>query len=691
MAITTESSVWLLLLCFLAGAVYAGILYFRIPRGDYPGWLLILLAVLRFLSVSAIAFLLTSPLIRIVEESVQKPVILIGVDNSASVRMGKDSLFNKDSLPGRIADLCERLKVKYQPELFSFGERISKGFNGTYDEKETDISAFLNEISGRYYNRNVGALILATDGIFNSGTDPYYASRHLTFPVYTIALGDTNLRKDIFIRQIRCNKRVYMGSPFPVQVFFEMDKTLGVPASLVIKQGEKTLAKKEIRATSDQFSGKTDFMLEPSGTGVQKFSVTISPVDGEASILNNRQEFFVEVLESKEKIAILYDLFHPDVNAMHQALEQSERYEVDQFALRNSSLFAPEKYDLIILNQVPSISSGFDLGPLMKSGKSILFILGSQSDINAFNQLNAGLIISAARLSFTEARPALNPDFTLFTLPADFCETINDWPPLLAPFGLYQYGPMTDKLFTQKIASAVTNIPLFLLNPGPQRKIGIIAGENLWRWRLFDYFTHSNFGLFDEVITKTVQYLMVKDDRSFFRVNVNPTIRENENIRMEAQVYNASYERITDPEVTITIENEERKAFPFTFSKSEDGYYLNAGFFPPGTYTYVATANSGKLRYTRKGSFIVTPVNIESLRLIADHGLLLRIAAAHDGKMIRPEEMDNLLKLIREREDIHSVSYTSRHFSDLVGNMWFFLTILVLLAVEWLIRKRNGI
>jgi hypothetical protein len=59
--------------------------------------------------------------------------------------------------------------------------------------------------------------------------------------------------------------------------------------------------------------------------------------------------------------------------------------------------------------------------------------------------------------------------------------------------------------------------------------------------------------------------------------------------------------------------------------------------------------------------------------------------------MVYPEKMDYLAGKISAREDIKPVIYTQKRFSDLVGNPWVFLIIIVLLAAEWFIRKRNGI
>jgi hypothetical protein len=670
---------------------YAVFLYYRIPPRDNGKWLIRALMIIRFLSVSTIAFLLTSPLIKKINESVEKPVIIIGIDNSSSLLMTKDSLFIKNNFPVKVNELISRFQQKFVTEVYSFGDRVSKGLNGKFDQKQTDISSFFSEVEDRFFKRNVGAVILVTDGIYNKGSDPFYAAKNIPFPIYTIALGDTDLKKDIYIKQVRYNKRVYKGDKFPVEITVAMDKCEGLSTLLSISKGNNILLTKEMKSTTERYSQKITFLIESKEIGVQKYVISAGAIEGEASTLNNRQECFVDVLDSKEKIAILFDLSHPDINTIRRALEISDRYEVEEINLKDISGFIPEKYDLIVLYQLPSIRSDYNVEPLINSGKPILIILGTQIDLNTFNRLKAGLIINSSKLMFSETLPVLNENFTLFTIVKTNKNIVGEYPPLTAPFGTFQYGPMTDILFFQKIGTTETTSPLVMFVQGQRGKIGVIAGENIWRWRVQNYFQHSNFESFDEIINKIVEFLTVKVDESLFKIKVSPVISENESVRLEAEVYNSTHELINGPEVNITIYDPDKKAFPFVFSKSENAYYLNAGYFLPGKYIYDATVKVGKLIHKKNGYFLITSVNLESINLIADHNLLFRLASSHDGKTVLPDKMDSIVNMVTSREDIHSVSYITQQLTDLIGNIWLFVFILFLLSTEWLIRKRNGL
>ena len=163
------------------------------------------------------------------------------------------------------------------------------------------------------------------------------------------------------------------------------------------------------------------------------------------------------------------------------------------------------------------------------------------------------------------------------------------------------------------------------------------------------------------------QYLSTKEDKSFFRVHIENKVYENEPVGIEAELYNASYELINQPDVKITITDGDNKSYPFIFSKTLKSYYLNAGNFPAGEYAYKATVKAGTGAYEKTGKFFIEKVNIENSNLIADHNLLFRIAAAHDGEMLTRDDIGKLAGLILARQDIRSVSISQKRLSDLIS------------------------
>ena len=674
----------------LLGAVYAVTLYYHDLKQGLKQILHRVMLVFRFLSVSIISFLLLGPLVKQTDKIVEKPIVILGIDNSKSMILTADSGYTRNIFPKAIDSLVGVLQKKCEVKIYSIGDRLTSGFDASYSGVKTDISSFFNEISTRFSNRNAAALILASDGIYNEGTDPFYAAGKITFPVYSIALGDTVLKKDILIRKVIANKTAYKGDKFPVEVLVEMNKCAGSMAKLDLMQGAKVLETKEIRANSDHSIQKLTFMLEAREKGVVKYSLQLSRIEGEGSNENNSASFIVEVLDIRHKIALVFDSPHPDVTAIEKGLEGSSHFEIE--LLRANDLpKSYDKYDLVILNQLPSVTNIADFGPLFKSKASLLFIIGSQTDINTLNNLKQGLTINAAKNSFSESQPVVNDEFLLFSMDKNDLAVFREFPPLQCPFGTYQFSPLTNVLCYQKIGNVTTRTPMIMFTRVADKKVGFINGENIWRWRISDFIQQSNHESFDLMIDKIAQYLCTKDDKSFFRINMNSRISENEPVEIDAEVFNASYELINEPEVNVVFTDAENKTYPFIFNKTSNAYYLNAGLFPIGEYNYKATVKVGSEVFQKSGKFFIDQVNIESSNLVADHNLLYRIANSHDGEMVNQSDISKLADKILAREDIRSVSIFQKKMSDLIGNPWVFILILTLLTVEWIIRKREGI
>ena len=92
----TDYPIWFSAFCILAGALYAFVLYQKEKRfNESPVWIRVGIPVLRFLSVTLIAFFLLSPLMKNISRTVEKPIIIFAQDNSESVIAGKDSGYYK--------------------------------------------------------------------------------------------------------------------------------------------------------------------------------------------------------------------------------------------------------------------------------------------------------------------------------------------------------------------------------------------------------------------------------------------------------------------------------------------------------------------------------------------------------------------------------------------------------------------
>ncbi len=692
MELITEQPLWYLLFCLLLGAVYAFILYRKDSLlTDAPLWLKRTMIGLRFITVSFLSFLLLSPLFKISVSEIEKPIIVIAQDNSESLLIGKDSAFYKHEYTAQVNNLVKKLGDKYEVKTFSFGDKVSEGINFNYTEKQTNVSQLFDEIYNKFSNRNVGAIVLASDGLYNQGSNPLYAADKLKLPIYTIALGDTNIQKDIVLKKVLHNKIAFLGNVFPLELTIDAKQCKGLSTAVTVEKDSLVLFRKVLAIGSNTFHAIVPLTLEAKVKGMQHYKVRVAEVTGEISKTNNIKDIYIEVLENKQKILILADAPHPDIAAIKQSIESNQSYEVKSMLTEKFDGLA-NKYNLVILHQLPSKTNPITaiLEKLKASGTSVLYIVGSNSSIPLLNKAGTGITILGDQNKTNEVLATVSQDFSIFTVSDDLRNAVSSWPPLLAPFGTYKQNANGYPLLKQQVGSVKTDMPLLSFSDEGNSKTGVLSGEGIWKWRLRNFAEKNNHDAVNELITKTVQYLSVKEEKGHFRVIGKNNFMENEPVMFDAEVYNDSYELVNTSEVKINIQNKNRKSFPFTFSKTEKAYTLNAGYLPAGMYSYQATAKAGDKVYTSKGIFSISPLQVEFSETEADHHLLYSLAKKFDGAMLFPIEMDKLFKILNEREDIKPLSYSQKRLNEVINLKLIFFLLLLLLSAEWFLRKRNG-
>ncbi|MDB5228676.1 MAG: hypothetical protein JWN78_2869 [Bacteroidota bacterium] len=648
---------------------------------------------MRFLSTTLIAFLLLSLLIKSKKTEEEKPVILLLQDNSSSLNVSFGN-FSKVKYAEQLQSLQDKLKDKFQVISYNFGDVLSEFKKPDYSEKETDISGAIDELFTRHASQNIGAIILSSDGIFNKGNSPLYNKNALSIPFYTIALGDTSIKKDALIKSVRYPEIVYLGDQFNINVQIEANHLQGQTTVLdIISPEGKSILNKVITITDDRFAFQADAVGDASKPGILQYTVRLKTVTGETITENNVDVAYIEVIDGRQKVLMLYDAPHPDVKAFKNAIEENKNYQFDEADIKTFNGNYKDA-DLIILDGLPSIGATAQLsviGEVVNSNIPILWILSSNTNIAQFNTLQKILQITGTSLNGNDVYPVYQSSFSKFTLNETTLKLIQTLPPLLAPYGKYQLATTADIFYKQQIGSVPTNDPLILFNEVNGKKIGMICGEGIWRWRLNEFMQTKNFNATDEIINKCVQYLTVKADKRRFRVHSPKNVyNANESIRLDAELYNESYELVNDVDANCVVKGDNGKEYSFTFDKTINAYTLNAGILPVGKYTANAKANyKGKLN-TASCNFAVRPVIIETLNTQANHQLLNILANQSGGKMYTPANMEEIANDIEKNNKVKTILYDTFNTRPLIDIKWLFFLILILLSGEWFIRKFNG-
>lgn len=672
------------LLCFVAGFVFSAILYVRDKQNaERSKILLYSLAALRFASISIIALLLLDVFMKRLVNETEKPVIILAQDNSSSLVAGKDSTEIKNEYTKALTSFVNAVKDKYDVKTYQFDSDSKPSETFDFKGKETDISKLFLDLENNYANKNIGAIILATDGIYNKGTNPLYSISKFNAPVYTIALGDTIPLKDTWIQSINHNQVAYLGNSFPAEVVVNAIDLKDKSVTVSIAQSGKLLKSELVNINSNNFSSTLNFLLEADKPGIQKYTVSISTLDVDKNKQNNSQSFVIDVIDNREKVLILANAPHPDIAAIEQSISSAQTYEVE-VALINDFTKPLKPYSLIILHQTPTLPQRI-INELKANNQSVFFI---GNDVFNFATGQNIKRIGEARKNDVEA--VFKKEFPLFNISSELQNYFKEFPAVKCNFGNTSITNGANALLTQKIGVVEIDEPLMVFSETNGVKSCGFSGDGLWRWRMRDFADHGNHNLFNELISKTVQYLSVKADKSFFRVFTKKIINENEAIDFTAEVYNQSYELVTEPDVTLILKDDKGKAYNYTFNKKQTMYSLSAGQFAAGEYSYEAKVKFGDKLYTKSGIVIIKEIVSEKINTVANHQLLFQMAKQSGGKLFYRNQLEQLQKEILSSESIKSITYSHKQLTDLVNLKWIFGIILLLLSVEWFLRKHNG-
>jgi hypothetical protein len=695
--------VWLWLVCLLAGALYSWILYRKdeltsADSGNRHHWKW-LMAAFRFLAVSLIAFLLINPYVRSTVNRIEKPIVALLQDQSASAGQFT-SAQDSAGYTAAINEMLKQLEEKFEVRAFSFSEEMDE-LNFQFTGASTNIGRALNEVNDRFTNQNLGAVIVASDGLYNSGSNPAYSLPNI--PVYSIAMGDSTRRKDIRINRVLVNRKVYLNDYFTMQVEWlaQLAASEAVQVSLYRREAEQKLfmESKSFSVEGNAASGTVEFVLRAAKPGILHYRIELSPVAGETSTANNVRDVFVEVAEKKQKIFLLANSPHPDVAAIVQSATALGNYEVEVgYGADVPASFS--EYSVFILHQVPSGTSNPDqwIQQLKKAAKPVWFIAGAQTNAGVFSSVQNSVRITNANGSVNQALPVLNSEFSLFQLTEESKKLLQSVPPLQALFGEYRLLPLASAALTQKIGSVYTSLPLLALSEGSDGRIAVLCGEGLWKWRLHDFRLNSNHRAFQQLISSILQFLAVDENKNPFVVRLQKdygeetgrVFGENEQVNFTAELRNESNQLVNDVDASLLIRNEAGNVFPFQFSKTGSQYSLNAGYLPAGSYTYTGAVNRNGKQFTSSGAFTVELVELEQLTKQADHQLLYLLSSKSGGQMFYPSQIAEAADSILALTSLKPVMYSSTRTQPFISWQWLLIPIILLLAAEWGIRKFLG-
>lgn len=152
---------------------------------------------------------------------------------------------------------------------------------------------------------------------------------------------------------------------------------------------------------------------------------------------------------------------------------------------------------------------------------------------------------------------------------------------------------------------------------------------------MFNFMQNNQFSAFDDLISKTIQYLSIKEDKRKFRTYLAKNVwDENENIVFGAELYNDSYQMINDPDVNLSVIDENGKTLPILLIKKKKDINWTSDICAPGCTNTKLPPTIMVNIIVGEGKFSVASIQLETTETTADHSLLASLSNQSGGKKV---------------------------------------------------------
>ena len=701
-------------LCSVAAAMFA----YRITVPPISSAKRYVLIFLRSLGLFLIFFLIGEPLLSLITHSVDQPVATVLVDNSQSMaihdRTGKRDEQLKSILSSNIwRDIGKDGRLAYS--LFDAKIKNIAAINNdslTLKGEATDIAATLKLLKQTSASSNLQAVVLVTDGNSTVGMNPLYEAEELGVPIFTIGVGDTSEQKDILIRKVLTNDITYAGTKVPVNVSVHSTGFGGERVQVSLHDGAVTLDEKSLmleHGTQD-YLVPLSFVTDKEGT--RKFTAEISQLPGELALQNNRISFFTKVLKSKMRVAFIAGAPGEDAAFIRSALTNDKNIEVKSFIEKNDGQFYENDLTTQALNEVDCLALvGFPTAhsqprslqavlDAASRAKPLLTVLSRTMDFDKLHALDPVLpfnVMSAAansELQVFATVPDAQRNNPILRIDAG-ANTVDLWsklPPVFRQQGIFRSKIESEILAGVRFQSMLLNDPFIVARNVNKMKSLSVLGYGLWRWKMLSDAGSGTGQVFENFISNAIRWLTTQEDERRIRVQASKhAFTTQDAVEFSAQVYDENYQPVDDAQIEVRAQCGAEINL-LTMNSLGNGQYSGVyDRLQEGEYKFTAAVTvNGAAVGNDQGVFSVGGINAEFIETRMNKQLLQQIALQTGGCYYDSNELGSLPHDVTSLPNFKPREVSKSAEIEIWNSRWMLTFIVLVFALEWFIRKRNG-
>ncbi|GEM_PF-3750159 len=606
------------------------------------------------------------------------PLLVVGIDHSASITATRDSVFYADTFFPRLRRLLETHRGVWRIDTLLVGGRLRRGMPDSFTDAASNLSGFLLRLQQGYADRPLHGVVFITDGIANAGPPPTSVPFETLPPVATVRMGDTTPQWDTRIAGVEYNRRVRAGHPVPVRIFIEAPPRLDGQGRVQVRVDGRPVW--TIRKPWAQLAAAPlDVQLSPLDSGLHQVTIVLDPVPQEKNTRNNVRHLLIKASEYRYRALLVMLGPHPDGGALARRIAALDGWSVDVLtaaAVRNKRLPDLDDYQVLILYEWPPRRS-----------------VGPPSLMNRIRNFRGGVWLVVGRRTHS-------------TLPAQWWDVAlrpasGRWVPAGTPDFRFPYfstegipanaGAMLQQFFH---VSADHLAPLLMGKDGPtvwagmrkEQPFVVWNGQGWWQW---DYLSGSH--PMDALVPPLMAFLGHSRRARFSLVAPRDVYDARRPIQWRFELVNAVGQPDPRGEVSLTIRRQD-SGRPEVWKAAWDGRYYRVETrpLPPGIYRIDAAARLGDQTFTTHHVFAVGANSLEYQDLQARHAWLRELSRTTAAPSFLPRQWTDIEAHIRQLAETPLPPVHVERKVPLMDVLALLAVILSLLFAEWFLRRWAG-
>ena len=662
-------------------------------------WLLIL----RGISLIIALFLLLQPRFKWTETNTIELDWNFYVDNSVSI--GYHPVLSLQTIKSELSQLVFNLnKQDVSPYLYSFSESVSaldnvQSWNGK--GSSTNLGSVISHIVSDQ-EKLAGATII-TDGQINQGLDPSQLIQKVEVPVYTLGIGQSTPLVDLSIQSIDAPTVAIKGEDLRINVTINSTGDMKERVNVILYHGKKMLGSRYLQTEGFGSRAQARFMFTPSNLGENEYRVKVSTVSQEINIENNQQKFFVTILKDRYKVALITGSPSFNTSVIKRYIRKYPRVELDHFVRRKNGYlpslksFWSRPYELIIFDNYPlkELSSKTQRIFSKKIGaekSSLLWLLGgnvtekSASSIMPFFHLRMkDQIQTGEKTLWYMTTEALSRNIFQGLELNDGLDFWQNFPPILAS---YNFESTNDEIVAIAYNQGSDTVPLMFLGEKQDIRSAVWASPEFAT--IHHRLSGTNYSkTFPELWTRLFSWLLkISGDKNlYFRLNKESYQQGEEIIITGTSIGNKNGSK---NQAFITTQNDslEINSAELRFNPESKRWEGNIWASKPGKYSYEISIQDGSAPPVKQnGRFIVEESQIELNEVALNSPLLENLSMKTNGAYYPWATRAELFNKVLPRDRQEKINRSTRFNEE----SWVLVILIVLLTIEWIIRKRIGL